>query len=83
MADAVGNRTIDALVISAGVNDIEFANVLTTAIRENFTNSSQRQKSEEKVKTMLLPYRAIAETITTKLKVRKVFITGYPSNIFG
>lgn len=86
VATAVKGRTIDALLISIGGNDIGFADIakrctVNDAVPGNRSCSqlpaltNQLQQDLQKLPTL---YAKVDNAIRSKLKVRRVFITEYP-----
>lgn len=94
----VADRTIDALVITIGGNDIGFAGALTgLVLNDNFilgklqsaggNDAFERKLIEEKaikeINTKLSShFDSLKKAIDTKLHPRKVFITEYPTGLF-
>ncbi|UWG49908.1 hypothetical protein AArcCO_0584 [Halalkaliarchaeum sp. AArc-CO] len=92
----VGNRTIDALVISIGGNDVGFADGLKDLLyRVHRTRSATVRETEEAIdrllerhtdangRTQRAKYDRLAERIDAlEPEVREVFVTGYPTGLF-
>jgi|GEM_PF-1831423 hypothetical protein len=82
---SVRGRSIDALIISIGGNDLGFSSVVTDSLL--FSKDAKRQelanKTREKIKKQL-PHELdlLKRSIDTQLKPRQVFITEYPTGLF-
>lgn len=84
----VGNREIDALIISIGVNDAGFSGSLTNLVKEDFGWGNDKKNRAEVLKkidqdlaSLDARFRKLHEAISS-LNVRKVYITEYPTAIF-
>ena len=81
--EAVGDRTIDALIMSIGGNDAGFAAVLKKMITGDFDGSSAERDAKERIEAMGLQYKKVGDALKQKLKIRDTFITGYPTDLFS
>ena len=91
---AVGNRQIDALIISIGGNDIGFAGSLTDLVIKDLlawnpvgNDSKERAKTRKKVEQKLeneLPQALddLKRAIDKELAPRQVYILEYPTGLF-
>lgn len=88
---AVGNRTIDALIISIGINDINFSSLLKNCGNPaNAVANFLLRKSDPCVDPQLhailneldAKYDRVARKIRQELNVKEVYILQYPVNIF-
>lgn len=78
---AVGNRTIDALLMSIGGNDVGFAEGLEDLARDfpvNKRTSAIEKRTTEEIRLLPGKYEDLAKAIDDKLDVRHIFITEYP-----
>ncbi len=84
VAQVVGTYPIDALLISAGGNDIGFAVVLRKLTKGSATALRQRQieRRLDSLRTVLYP--SVNPTITSlRLNVGRVIINEYPGGLFN
>jgi lysophospholipase L1-like esterase len=88
--DTIGNRSIDALIITIGGNDVGFANALTDFVKNDFLSVDTREERDEIVReaeiklTQSLPqdFDQLNQAIVTQLGPRTVLITEYPTGLF-
>ena len=86
IAAAVGDRKIDALIISAGINDLEFSDVLSKWYMENITEGTiQVREIEARIDQLSRKYKALDHKLTQKLNVKPedIIITEYPEDLFS
>ena len=84
--DVVGTRQIDALVISAGINDVTFGNILGGLIKRVPVLGAELGSGFEDIEAgfkddlseLNARYRRIDTAIREKLNVREVFLVQYP-----
>ena len=84
--DVVGTRQIDALVISAGINDVTFGNILGGLIKRVPVLGAELGAGFEDIEAgfkddlseLNARYRRIDTAIREKLNVREVFLVQYP-----
>jgi lysophospholipase L1-like esterase len=80
----LGNRPIDILMISVGVNDVNFADVVTACLEPgDCTNSGAVNTARGVIASATLAnaYVRLAAAIRQKLNVRRVYITEYPDEV--
>ncbi len=78
-------RPINALIITIGVNDLDFSSSVTKSII--WTSADKRQmridETQEKLRDQLpRDFNSLKKAIDTQLKPRQVFITEYPAGLF-
>ena len=83
--DTVAGRSVDAVIISVGVNDLGFSSLVTNSIlkasgekRKNRINGAVHKIAV----TLPAELDQLKEAIELQLKPRKVFITEYPIHVF-
>lgn len=82
---AVGGRTIDALLISIGGNDVGFVPLLRAALKGTLFRSKDLAEAERVLADLPLRFARLADTIEAVLgpRVRNVFVTEYPVDLFS
>ncbi len=84
---AVAGRRIDAVTVSAGINDIRFADILErcAANRVIFGNASDcvtdGGRTEKRINDLPAAFGALRWAIRTKLGAPRVLITDYPAQV--
>jgi hypothetical protein len=84
----IGGRTVDALLISAGLNDLGFSDIIERCVLNfNFVDGHESCVTEgglaDKLDGLPTQYAYLALTILVKLpRTRQVYLNDYPSNLF-
>ena len=83
--DTIAGRSVDAVIISIGINDLGFSSLITYSIlqasgseRRNRINAAKRKIAV----TLPAELDQLKAAIDAQLKPRKVFITEYPIHVF-
>jgi hypothetical protein len=83
--DTVAGRSVDAVIISIGINDLGFSSLVTNSIlkasgekRKNRINGAAHKIAV----TLPAELDQLKKAIELQLKPRKVFITEYPIHVF-
>ena len=79
---AVNGRQIDLLMMSIGVNDLEFSKVLADLTGHDKSTSQVVREIEDRLRQMPDKLIALDKAIKAKLKPRKTLITEYPTRLF-
>ena len=83
VANAVNGRTIDALIISGGGNDIGFASILTQCVELPGCQLWLNDPTAAKINVLPGKYAELNQAIAAKLQVTKVYLTEYPDSTRG
>ncbi len=84
-ADTVGGRTVDALIVSIGINDVGFSTLVTDSV---LAASGQKRKKRieelrEKIRTLVPEHLdQLRAEVDAMLQPRRVLVTSYPVNVF-
>lgn len=78
----VKGRQIDLLMMSIGVNDLEFAEVLGDMTGNDKSHDQVVREIEDRLRLMPSKLIALDKAIQSKLKPRKILITEYPTRLF-
>jgi len=83
--ETIGDRPIDALIVTIGINDLGFSSVVSKTIlkasgqkRKDRIAGVRRRINED----LPAEFDLLKAAIDTKLNPKKVFITEYPVNVF-
>ncbi|HUP51813.1 MAG TPA: SGNH/GDSL hydrolase family protein [Longimicrobiales bacterium] len=79
---AVGDRQIDALLLSIGGNDSGFSQIVEHAIRGSFDQSNADARRDFIQDSVPALFAELAAEVRT-LNVRQVFISSYPADLIG
>jgi lysophospholipase L1-like esterase len=88
LRQTVGNRRIDVLLISIGINDLYFSDVINACATnkhlslEVFDDPDCVDKAANQLQKLPARYDELAQALRGQLNVAKVYIAEYPSNIF-
>lgn len=86
LKSTIGDKKIDALIISIGVNDIKFSTVLEKWFKENVVeNSIQYNEVLSRIDNLEAKYEKLNNILTKKLRIQpnKVIISEYPEDLFS
>jgi hypothetical protein len=84
----VGGRPIDSLLISAGVNDLDFSGIIKRCVlNSNFANGHENCVAyggiTDKIYELRRHYAYLALALQIKLpNTREIYLNDYPSNVF-
>lgn len=80
-----GERRIDALLVSIGVNDLGFADIIRECAKNFNEGDHAKCVTNDGISEKLegLDYELLADALRLKLpNIREVYINSYPSNVF-
>jgi hypothetical protein len=77
-----GGRPIDALLISIGINEFDFAGIIKRCA-STFSDCVSAGDSQQALDSLSGKYRALAETLSAELPAtREVYLNDYPADVF-
>jgi len=80
LAEAVGNRPIEALILSIGGNDLGFSELIKKAVTGSI-NDADGDAVIQALADLPARYEAINALIESELNVGQVYLAGYPTDL--
>ena len=81
--NTIGNTPVTALLLSIGINDLDFTDMLTYATKFDFDRSYKQNNANYKMAQLPLKYYQINDAIHRKINVSNIIVTEYPWPIFS